>query len=187
MSRRLAKRWISAEEYEHMGEAGIFGMDARLELIEGEIYEKSPIGSPHTACVAFLSMFITQLFGNKLIVWTQNPIRLNDFSEPQPDVAVIRWRDDFYRHAHPQPADVLLLIEVADTTAHTDRTVKIPLYAKAGIGEAWLVDIASGLIEVYADPSADGAYQTVNRFKRGDAARSRALTDLTVSVADVLG
>src|SRR5215210_2412570 len=116
MSRGLAKRWITADEYERMGEAGIFPPDARLELIEGEIYEMSPIGSLHAACVTFLTHILEKL-GDGFQVRVQNPIRLDDFSEPQPDLALVSWRDDYYRGAHPQPNDVLLVIEVADTTA----------------------------------------------------------------------
>src|ERR1051325_2517812 len=127
MSRKLAKRWITADEYERMGEAGIFPQDARLELIEGEIYEISPIGNPQPACVKILSRLLNKLFGEDAIVSTQDPIHLDDFSEPQPDVALLRWRDDFYRGAHPIPADVLLVIEVADTTVESDRRVKLPL------------------------------------------------------------
>lgn len=95
MSQQLAKHWITADEYEQMGRAGIFHPDARLELLDGEIYEMSPIGSPHAACVKYLSALLNRHFNEKMIVSTQDPIRLNDFSEPQPDIALLRWRDDF--------------------------------------------------------------------------------------------
>jgi Uma2 family endonuclease len=186
MSRRLAKRWITADEYERMGEAGIFGDDARLELLEGEIYEMSPIGSPHAACVKYLSAFPNRLFNGKLIISTQDPIRLDDFSEPQPGIALLRWRDDFYRHAHPTHADVLLVIEVADSTVESDCSYKMPLYAKAGIEEAWLVNLPEERIELYAEP-ADGVYQTTNNFARGEEVQSHGLADLRVNVANVLG
>lgn len=186
MSRQLAKHWISVDEYERMGEAGIFHPDGRLELLEGEIYEISPIGSPHAACVDFLSSFLNRLFGEKFIVRVQNPIRLNDFSEPQPDIALLRWRDDFYRQAHPTPGDVLLIIEVADSTVESDRSYKIPLYAKAGIPEAWLVNLPDERIEFFAEP-ADGAYQTRGEFKRGEEVQSHVLSDLRVNAADMLG
>jgi Uma2 family endonuclease len=186
MSRQLAKHWISVDEYERMGEAGIFGSDARLELLEGEIYEMSPIGSPHAACVTILHQLLTLKFAGKLIVISQNPIRLNDFSEPQPDVALLRWRDDFYRHAHPTPADVLLVIEVADSTVESDRSYKMPLYAKAGVQEAWLVNLQDETIEVYAEP-ASGVYQSSKSFKRGEEASAHTVAGLSVSVADILG
>src|SRR2546421_10865468 len=139
-SERLTKRWITADEYERMGEACIFPPDARLELIEGGIYEMSPIGSSHAACVKSLSALFHRLFGGTLTIGTQDPIRLNDFSEPQPDGVLLRQRDDFYRSGHPTPADVLLVVEVADTTVGTDSKVKVPLYARAGIPEVWLVN-----------------------------------------------
>lgn len=186
MSRQLAKRWITVDEYERMGEAGIFHPDDRLELLEGVIYDLSPIGSPHAACVDFLSSFLNRLFGGKFIVRVQSPIRLNDFSEPQPDIALLRWRDDFYRHAHPTPADVLLVIEVADSTVESDRSYKMPLYAKAGIQEAWIVNLPDEKIELYAEPAGD-VYQSSQSFKRGEEVQAYGLADLRVNVADVLG
>jgi Uma2 family endonuclease len=186
MSRQLAKYWITADEFELMGRAGIFGENARLELLEGEIYQMSPIGSPHAACVDFLSSFLNRLFSGKLIVRVQNPIRLGDFSEPQPDITLLRWRDDFYRHAHPSPADVFLVIEVADSTVESDRSYKLPLYAKAGIPEAWLVNMPGETIELYAAP-AGGAYQVSKSFRRGEEAQSQSMSELRVGVSDVLG
>ena len=186
MSQQLAKHWITVDEYERMGEAGIFRPDARLELLEGEIYEMSPIGSRHAACVTLLHQLLTLKFVNELIVISQNPIQLDDYSEPQPDVALLRWRDDFYRHAHPTPADVLLVIEVADTTLESDRAYKIPLYAKVGIHEAWLVNLPEEKIELYAEPS-NGAYQLTGEFKRGEEAHAHSITGLRVKVADVIG
>ena len=169
-----------------MGRAGIFGDDARLELLEGEIYEMSPIGSPHAACVTILHQLLTLKFAGKLIVFSQNPIRLDDFSEPQPDVAIVHWRDDYYKHGHPTPADVLLVIEVADSTVESDRSYKMPLYAKAGIPEAWLVNLLDEKIELYAEP-ADGAYQFARDFKRGEDVQAHGIADLHVAVVDVLG
>lgn len=186
MSRQLAKHWITADEYERMGEAGVFGADARLELIEGGIYEMPPIGSPHASCVKFLSQLLQRLFSDKMLVGTQDPIRLSDFSEPQPDVALLRWRDDFYKERHPTAEDVLLVIEVADTTLGIDRGVKLPLYAAAGIVETWIVNIPEEQIEVYAEP-LDGTYSVVKTYRRGESAQSHTLSDLAVSVAEVLG
>jgi Uma2 family endonuclease len=186
MARELAKRWITADEYERMGEAGIFPRDARLELIGGEIFEMSPIGSPHAACVKFLIGLFSRLFGGALIVSVQDPVRLNDFSEPQPDVALLRWRDDFYRGAHPTAADVLLVVEVADTTVITDRTIKVPLYARAGIPEMWLVNIPDGRVEVYSEPSGD-SYLRADVFGRDAEARSHTIEGLFVSVIELLG
>jgi Uma2 family endonuclease len=186
MSRELAKYWINAEEYERMGAAGIFQPDARLELIEGEIFEMSPIGSPHAACVKYLNRLLNELYGRDLIVGTQDPIRLNDFSEPQPDLTLLRWRADFYRGAHPTPTDVLLVVEVADTTAITDRSVKVPLYARAGVAEVWLVNVPEERVEIYSDP-ADGAYRVTTQHARGETAQSPTLARLVVSVDELFG
>ena len=186
MSVEIARHSFTAEEFERMGEAGIFRQDARLELIEGEIFETSPIGSPHAACVDALALVCNELARRRFIVRVQSPIRLSDFSEPQPDVALLRWRDDFYRGAHPTPPDVLLVVEVADATAAADRTVKLPLYARAGIAEAWLVDITEAQVEIYSDPSA-GAYGRAEVFGRGAEARSHTVEGLVVSVGGLLG
>lgn len=185
MSAEIARYSFTAEEFQRMGEAGIFRQDARLELIEGEIIEMSPIGSPHAACVTFLTYVLNKL-GPGSQVRVQNPVRLSDFSEPQPDVALLRWRDDFYRAAHPAPADVLLVVEVAETTVAADRKVKVPLYARAGIAEAWLVNIPEGRVEVYSDP-AGGVYQRTEVFGRGAEARSHTVAGLSVAVGELLG
>src|SRR5947209_6096311 len=166
MSVEIARHSFTVEEFERMGEARIFPPDARLELIEGEIYDMSPIGSPHAACVKSLSALFHRLFGGTLTIGAQDPIRLNDFSEPQPDVVLLRRRDDFYRSGHPTPADVLLVVEVADTTVGTDSEVKVPLYARAGIPEVWLANIPDGRIEVYSDPSGH-SYRRAQHFARG--------------------
>jgi len=186
MSLPISRYYFTVAEFERMGEAGVFTKDARLELIEGEIIEMSPISSRHAACVNFLSRLLNRTVGDIALVSTQNPIRLDDFSEPEPDIALLRLRDDFYRNAHPTPADVLLIIEVADTTLAYDRQVKAPLYAKAGVGEVWIINLMEEQIETYAG-LAEGTYQTTVNFRRGEEARAHTITNLAVSVADVLG
>ncbi len=186
MSRGLAKRWITADEYERMGEAGIFPPDARLELIEGEIFEMSPIGNTHAACVKFLNGLLNRLFGGAFITGVQDPVRLNEFSAPQPDLSLLRWRDDYYRGMTPTSADVLLVIEAADSTIVTDRLVKIPLYARAGVAEAWVVNIPEGRVEIYS-ASSGGAYQRAEVFARGAEARSHTVEGLAVGVGELLG
>jgi Uma2 family endonuclease len=186
MSVEIARHFFTVDEFERMGAADIFHPDDRLELIEGEIVEMSPIGSSHAACVDALALLFNETARRRFLVRIQSPIRLDDFSEPQPDVALLRWRDDFYRHAHPTPADVLLVVEVADTTVETDRQVKIPLYARAGIPEVWLVNIPGERIEVYSDPE-DETYRQVRRFGRGRRARSQSLEGFAVGVGEILG
>jgi Uma2 family endonuclease len=142
MSLQVLRRRFTVEQYHRMAEAGIFADGDRVELIEGEIIEMIPIGSRHAAWVDRLNDLLTSAIERRAIVRVQSPIWLGSHSEPQPDLAVLRRRADFYLDAHPQPGDVHLVIEVADTSADFDRTVKIPLYGRMGIPEAWLVDIA---------------------------------------------
>jgi len=146
----------TVEDYERMGAAGILGEDDRVELIEGEIIDMPPIGSPHGGSVNRIAQKLTLAVGDRAIVAVQNPIRLDDFSEPQPDIALLKPREDFYAARHPTPDDVLMLIEVAETSIRYDRDKKLPLYARAGIPEVWLVDIKAGRITRYRDPSDTG-------------------------------
>ena len=183
---QITRHSFTVAEYERMGEIGIFSEDDRVELVCGEIIEMSPIGERHAACVGLLTQLITLLLQRSAIVWVQNPVQLDEHSEPQPDLVVLKPRADFYRSSKPTPADVLLVIEVSDTTLEYDRQIKVPLYARAGIPETWVVNLPEERIEAYADP-ADGAYQTVNSHARGDELQSRSLAALRVSVAEVLG
>jgi len=186
MSLPISKHFFTAMEFERMGQAGVFRADARLELLEGEIIEMSPIGSRHAACVNFLSRSLNRKVGDATIVSTQNPVRINDFSEPQPDVALLRPHADFYRTAHPTPADVLLIIEVSDTTVEYDRQVKVPLYAGADIEEVWIVNLPEEKIEVYAG-LVGGVYQSISHVGRDAEVRAQTVAGLVVSVAEVLG
>jgi len=183
---QITRHSFTVAEYERMGQVGIFSEDDRVELVCGEIVEMSPIGEPHAACVGRLTQIITLLLLRSAIVWVQNPIVLDDYSEPQPDVAVLKPRADFYGQAHPRPEDVLLVIEVSDTTLKYDRLVKAPLYARAGIPEVWVVNLADELVEAYVDP-AEGAYRTTTTYARGEEVQSRSLAALRVSVAEILG
>lgn len=142
MSVQLLRRKFTLEQYHKMAESGILTEDDRVELIRGEIVEMSPIGRRHAACVRRLVTLFSEKLRLRAIVDTQNPVELSDRSEPQPDVALLQPRPDFYEAGHPKAKDIFLLVEVADTTAETDRDVKIPLYAEDGISEVWLVDIA---------------------------------------------
>lgn len=165
----LARHKLSVEDYHRMGEAGIFAPDDRVELIEGEIIDMAPIGSPHASTVSLLTKFFIRNLGETGIVFTQNPVRLPPDSEPQPDVMVLKPRADDYRDSLPTPAEVLLLIEVSDTTGEYDRRVKVPLYARHGIPEVWLFDLKAQLLEVHTAPGAKG-YDKVRRLGKGDFA-----------------
>jgi Uma2 family endonuclease len=157
------RRKLSAEQFERMGETGILGPEPRVELIEGEMIEMAPIGSRHASAVNFLSAHFVRAVGNAALVWTQNPLRLSDDSEPQPDLMLLRPRADRYRTGHPRPEDVLLLIEVADTTLVFDRETKVPLYAKHGVPEVWILDLEAKQLEIYREPGAGGYRRKLER------------------------
>jgi Uma2 family endonuclease len=168
-----------------MDDAGLFAPDQRLELLGGEVIEMAPIGSRHAAAVKRLNRILSQAVGDRVVVGVQDPVRLSDLSEPQPDLTLLRWRPDMYQSAHPGPADVLLLIEVSDTTAPWDRSVKRPLYAAAGIEEMWVVDIGDRIIEVATNPSPDG-YRTISAIAPGGTVTPLAFGNLTLAVTDLL-
>jgi len=186
MSLQVLRRRFTVEQYHRMAEAGIFADGDRVELIEGEIIEMTPIGSRHAAWVDRLNDLLTSAIERRAIVRVQSPIWLGSHSEPQSDLAVLRRRADFYLDAHPQPGDVHLVIEVADTSADFDRTVKIPLYGRMGIPEAWLVEIARMSIEIVRTPSPSG-YRESRQAGRGDRLTLETLPQLGLSVDDILG
>ncbi|HEV8683316.1 MAG TPA: Uma2 family endonuclease [Actinomycetota bacterium] len=177
---------FTVEDYHRMAEAGILGEDDRVELIEGEIVEMPPIGSPHGGTVKALIHLFSKRVGDRALVAAQDPVRLSDFSEPQPDLMLLRRRPDFYRDAHPTPADVLLLVEVADTSAAYDRSVKVPLYAHAGIPEYWLVDLERGVVEVHRSPAGD-RYGEVLELAAGARVAPVSLADVELDVGEILG
>ena len=158
---------FTVQQYHLMHEAGVFAVGDRYELINGEIREMSPIGIKHAVCVAKTARFFQIKLGDWAFVWTQNPIILRNHSEPQPDLAILKWRDDFYASALPTPEDILLIIEVADSTIAYDRDVKSPLYAANGISEMWIFDLNQQIIEGYSQPSASG-YKRSQRYEKGD-------------------
>ena len=186
MSVQVAKRYFNVAEYYRMAEAGILSEDDRVELIEGEILKMNAIGSRHAACVNRLASLLNQSIGHTAIVSIQNPVRLDDFSVPEPDIALLKWRDDFYALSLPAPADTLLVIEVADTSIDYDQSVKVPLYARSNIPEVWLINLPEETIEIYSLP-LNGAYQNLRQAKRGESITSQAILHLTLSVASVLG
>lgn len=186
MSIEIAKHLFTVEQYERMIETGILTKYDRVELIEGEIVEMSPIGSGHASCVARLTSLLGEKLARRAIVWGQSPVRLGDNSEPQPDISLLKWRDDFYGHSLPTSDDVLLLIEVSDATLKYDRQVKLPLYARAGIEEFWVVNLQDDEIEIHARPFG-GAYQLVRRAGRGETVNSENVPGLALEVNAVLG
>jgi Uma2 family endonuclease len=148
-----SRHLISVEAFHRMGEAGILGPGDRVELIDGEIIDMSPIGVLHAALVARLASWFSQTLGRAAVVWCQNPLRLDDLSEPEPDIAILQPRADFYTTAHPGPADVLLVIEVSDTSLAYDLGRKVPLYARHGIPEVWVIDAATRRTRLFREPA----------------------------------
>ncbi len=185
MGAPVARHRFTVKDFYRMAEVGILSQHDRVELLDGEIVDMTPIGSRHAACVNRLNSLLADLLGRRAIVSVQNPIDLGPDSEPQPDLAVLRPRADFYGEAHPGPEDILMVIEVADTSADFDRTVKLPLYARAGIREAWVVDLGSESVEVHQGPAERG-YQSVEALRRGQRLVPQAFPDLALAVADVL-
>lgn len=181
----VSRRRFTVEEYHRMAEAGILHEDDRIELIEGEIVEMSPIGSRHAACVKRLIKLLIREIGDSGVVGAQDPVLLPDDTEPEPDVMVLQPREDFYAEAHPTPEDVLLLIEVSDTSLAYDREVKLPLYARAVIPEVWIVDLADEKVHVYSWPTG-GSYEDLRSVGRSGSVTPSALPSLAVSVEDVL-
>jgi Uma2 family endonuclease len=186
MAVQLLKRLFTVEEYHRMAEAGILSEDDRVELIEGEIVRMSPIGSRHAACVGRLTQQLVVQVGGRAIVRVQNPIRLGEHSEPQPDLALLRPRADFYAEAHPGPEDTLLIVEVSETSAAPDLEVKVPLYARFGVPEVWLVDLAGERLEVFRNPSPQG-YQDLRILRGGEVITPLLLPDLSLAVEAILG
>ena len=175
---------ITVEEYLRMGEGNVFAPDARLELIEGEIIEMAPIGPPHAAAVTILARQLGRAVVDDAIVWVQNPVRIGDRSMPQPDIALLKPRADTYARSHPLPADVLLVIEVSDTTLRFDISTKMPLYARAGVVEAWLVDLETSTVRVFRDPEA-GGYRTNLTASGDDRVTAISMPRLGVQVSEL--
>jgi Uma2 family endonuclease len=179
----VARRLFTVAEYYRMAEAGILGPDERVELIEGEIVEMAPIGVRHGGCVINLTrLFITRL-GDRAVVSPQNPVVIQPRSVPQPDLLLLRPRAVSYSRELPASEDVLLAVEVADTTARYDRLVKARLYARAGIAEFWLCLAADGAVEVCRAPGADG-YTSVTLHGPGERVAALAFPDVSFAVSD---
>jgi Uma2 family endonuclease len=180
----LERRLFTADEYEAMGLAGILGEDERLELIGGEIVKLSPIGGPHMYCVNLVNRQLVPLVGPTMLVSVQNPVRLGNRDEPQPDVVVYGDRPD--PRTVPWPDDVRLVIEVSDTTQRYDRRVKLPRYAAAGIPETWIFDLKAHTLERYSEPGPAG-YGAVARVGRGESLPSLVLSSITFVADEFVG
>jgi Uma2 family endonuclease len=183
---QLTPRRFTAAEYQQMIKAGVFGQDERLELIDGEIVEMSPIGDRHAACVRRLNELLGRLCAGRAIVDVQDPIVVGAEYAPQPDLALLRPRADYYAAQTPTAVDCILVIEVSDSSAEFDRQIKMPRYARGGVAELWLVDLERDVVVVYENPMGD-SYQRVQVFRRGEAIALGAAQGTRVEVQSILG
>jgi Uma2 family endonuclease len=183
---QILRKKFTVSQYHQMIESGILTDRDRVELLQGEIIEMSPVGRQHAACVDRLNELLVLGLSTRVIVRVQSPIRLNNNSEPQPDIAILQRRTDFYAEGHPQPEDIFALVEVSDTTVEFDRTIKVPLYAQYRIPEVWIVDLNAQAVQVYREPNSSG-YQQVQTFRHGQTLFFQAFTTIQFSTEQVLG
>ena len=183
MAVQLTRRRFTADEYHWMARVGILRPDDRVELIEGEVVQMTPIGWRHARCVSNLNMLLARYAGDRYVVSVQNPTTVDEHDEPQPDLALLR---ELPTGRLPGPEEVVLVVEVSDTTLSYDQNIKLPLYARAGISEACIVDLQGDLVEVHADPRPN-SYARTSRYDREDGQlRSEALQDLALPVDQIL-
>ncbi len=176
---------FTVSDYYRMGEAGCFAPDQRVELLEGEIVDMMPIGPYHSGAVNWLADHLNAIHRGRWMVTNQNPVRLSKTSEPQPDIVLVKRDPDYYRKRHPQPDDVLLLIEVAESSLDYDRGEKLAAYGKAGIEDYWVVNLVDGCVEVYREPHYTG-YTSCTTLRPGDTAIPAAFPDVQIDVAALL-
>lgn len=176
---------ITLDEYHRMAEAGVFDPGARIELIEGELVEMAPIYPPHASVVDEFNKLFSLRLANRARVRCQNPITLPGYSEPQPDIVLAKLVEDRYRARHPLPADIYLVVEVSDSSLEADRAKKIPLYARTGIAEVWLVNLFNNEIIAHREPTP-AWYGSIRTYRAGDRISPEAFPDVALAVDDVL-
>jgi Uma2 family endonuclease len=181
----LKQRLFTVDEYHRMGEVGILDEDDRVELINGVIVEMSPLGGPHIRCVAHINRLLSDFTTPTTILSIQSSIRLDNASEPEPDVVLLRYDRQTFGNDVPPAEDVLLLIEVSDSTLSVDRKVKVPMYAQSGIPETWIVDVVHKRIEVYSQPN-EGRYDNVRVYERGETIESPTVTGFSATVNEIV-
>lgn len=185
MRAAVAQRRFTVDEFHRMGPAGILGPQDRVELLEGQVVQMAAIGSRHAAAVGRLTTILAPLTRD-LIVWIQNPVRLDRHTELAPDVAILCPRDDFYADAPPGAADVLLLLEVAESSLKYDLEVKVPVYGRAGISEVWVIDQSARRVHVFRDPSPESGFAKALVRSPGDHIEPAGIPDLSIAVDDIL-
>lgn len=182
----VKRRRFTTDEFQEMVKVGILPEEHGWEVIDGYLVDKTSIGTKHASVVKRLNRILNRRFGENLLVSVQDPIHLNKYNEPEPDIALLVWRDDEYQAQHPMPDDILAVIEVSDSTLKYDREIKKNLYAEAGIVEFWLIDISGNTIEVYSQPR-NGMYRNVQIFGKDETVNSVTIEKLALEVNEILG
>ena len=180
------RKLFTVDDYYRMAEAGILGPEDRVELIDGEIIQMSPIGHRHMIAVNRANDLFTASFRGRAIVSVQNPLRLSNYTEPQPDIVLLKYRSDFYKEKEITAADALLVLEVSDTTLRYDRQIKIPKYAEAGIPEVWIVNLEVSALEVYRALDA-ASYATILTLQAGESISLPAFPETSFPISLILG
>jgi Uma2 family endonuclease len=182
----VVRRRFTVEEFWRMAEAGLFLDRPRVELVDGEILDMTPIGPRHAVCVSFLSEWFVRRLAGRALLFPQLSLRIDPRTECQPDLVLVRPPRAAYRDANPAPSDVLLLVEVSDTSRAYDRQVKLPIYAGAGVPEVWIVDVVTEIVETHREPVGD-RYREVQRLARGASVAPGAFPDLALPVDELFG
>ena len=185
MAVQIPRRLFTVHDYHRMVDAGILSEDDRVELIRGEVVAMSPIGPRHSAAVLRANQTLVRLVGDRAIVGVQGSVRLDEYDEPQPDIYLLRPREDFYASGHAGPADILLIVEMADSSLEYDQTIKMQLYAETGVPEYWIADIRNDCLIVYSDRHTDG-YRRMETLARGSRIAPQLLPECDVPVAALL-
>ncbi len=175
---------ITVDEYDRMIEAGIYTENNRIELLNGEIIEIMPKGTKHTSANSRIVRFFIKLFDEKVIVRGQDPIRLDDFSEPEPDIVLANWDEKEYSENHPTPPDILLIMEISDTTLAYDRDDKARAYSRNGIQQYLLLNLQNQTLEDYREPNADG-YGAKRTYRSGDVFNLVAFPEIEIKFDDL--
>ena len=181
MSVALRKRRLTADEYQRMGQVGILSENDRVELIDGEIVMMTPIGPRHNACVNRAMRALVRAAGDEAIVQAQGSVRLDLYTEPEPDLVLLRPRADFYASRHAGPADILLVVEIAKSSIEYDRDVKAHLYARLGIPEYWLTDLNTSVVSRYS-ALEEGVFRNIKECHRGESIAPQLLPSCLVAV-----
>jgi Uma2 family endonuclease len=185
MKAQLKQRLFSVADYYQMAEAGILSYDERVELLDGQIINQANPTPRNASCAMRLNKLFSEKLGNTVTIGNRHPVRLNEYTELEPDLSLLKYRADFYAERHPIPSDILALIEIADDTLATDREFKLPAYARAQVPKIWLVDVNARRLEILSEPH-DGLYQLIRTFQRGQQAVSASLPQMDLNVSEFL-